>query len=77
MHKLYFFEHLQKLSITNFEIDEVTTSVLLSMGTSIIAESTTSLNPKIFAEDLRCYQNSYIHALSLGSADSSAAGFVI
>ena len=60
-HRLTPYENLQRLSRQNLEINEVTTSISLSMGTSPTTESTTPLNSKIFSfigsrtYDLRCY----------------------
>ena len=48
--KLYLYEDLRRIEPTNFEIDEVTTDVLLSTGTSPTTESVAPLNPKINSE---------------------------
>ena len=45
--KLYLYEHLWRTEPINLEIDEVTTDVLLSTGTSPTTESIAPLNPEI------------------------------
>ena len=47
--KPYPYDHLRRLDRQIFENDEVTTWASLSMGTSPTTESTTPLNPKLFA----------------------------
>ena len=48
-HKLYPYKHLQRFNLQIFEIDEITTTISLSMKTSSTTKNTTPLNFKKFA----------------------------